>query len=40
MSNLQEHAEAHGVADRMVAVIGSDFGRTNCCNAGPFHATV
>jgi len=24
-----EYAEAYGVADRMVAVLGSDFGRTN-----------
>ena len=30
---LWEHAEEHGVADRMVVVIGSDFGRTNSYNA-------
>ena len=30
---LWEYAEAHGVADRMVVVIGSDFGRTNFYNA-------
>ena len=31
---LWEYAEEHGVADRMVVVIGSDFGRTNFYNAG------
>ena len=31
---LWEYAEANGVADRMVVVIGSDFGRTNFYNAG------
>ena len=31
---LWEYAETHGVADRMVVVIGSDFGRTNFYNAG------
>ena len=30
---LWEYAEEHGVADRMVVVIGSDFGRTNYYNA-------
>ena len=30
---LWEYAEAHGVADRMVVVIGSDFGRTNFYNS-------
>ena len=30
---LWEYAERHGVADRMVVVIGSDFGRTNFYNA-------
>ena len=30
---LWDYAEAHGVADRMVVVIGSDFGRTNFYNA-------
>ena len=30
---LWEYAEAHGVANRMVVVIGSDFGRTNFYNA-------
>ena len=30
---LWEYAETHGVADRMVVVIGSDFGRTNFYNA-------
>ena len=30
---LWEYAEDHGVADRMVVVIGSDFGRTNFYNA-------
>ena len=29
---LWEHAEAQGVADRLVVVIGSDFGRTNYYN--------
>ena len=29
---LWEHAEARGVADRLVVVIGSDFGRTNFYN--------
>ena len=31
---LWEYAEAHGVADRLVVVMGSDFGRTNFYNAG------
>jgi len=31
---LWDYAEAHGVADRMVVVMGSDFGRTNFYNAG------
>jgi len=31
---LWEYAEEHGVADRLVVVIGSDFGRTNFYNAG------
>ena len=31
---LWEYAETHGVADRMVVVMGSDFGRTNFYNAG------
>ena len=31
---LWEYAEEHGVADRMVVVLGSDFGRTNFYNAG------
>ena len=31
---LWEYAELHGVADRMVVVMGSDFGRTNFYNAG------
>ena len=31
---LWDYAEAHGVADRMVVVIGSDFGRTNFYNSG------
>ena len=31
---LWEYAEVHGVADRLVVVIGSDFGRTNFYNAG------
>ena len=31
---LWEYAEVHGVADRMVVVMGSDFGRTNFYNAG------
>ena len=30
---LWEYAEAHGVADRMVVVVGSDFGRTNFYNS-------
>ena len=30
---LWEYAETHGVADRMVVVLGSDFGRTNFYNA-------
>ena len=30
---LWKYAEEHGVADRMVVVIGSDFGRTNFYNA-------
>jgi len=30
---LWEYAEEHGVADRMVVVLGSDFGRTNFYNA-------
>ena len=30
---LWDYAEEHGVADRMVVVIGSDFGRTNFYNA-------
>ena len=30
---LWDYAEAHGVADRMVVVIGSDFGRTNFYNS-------
>ena len=30
---LWAYAEAHGVADRLVVVIGSDFGRTNLYNA-------
>ena len=30
---LWEYAEAHGVADRMVVVMGSDFGRTNFYNS-------
>ena len=30
---LWEYAEAHGVADRLVVVLGSDFGRTNYYNA-------
>ena len=30
---LWEYAEEHGVADRMVVVVGSDFGRTNFYNA-------
>ena len=30
---LWEYAEEHGVADRMVVVIGSDFGRTNYYNS-------
>ena len=31
---LWDYAEAHGVADRMVVVMGSDFGRTNFYNGG------
>ena len=31
---LWDYAEEHGVADRMVVVMGSDFGRTNFYNAG------
>ena len=31
---LWGYAEKHGVADRLVVVIGSDFGRTNFYNAG------
>ena len=31
---LWEYAEVHGVADRMVVVMGSDFGRTNFYNGG------
>ena len=34
VDHLWEYAEEHGVADRMVVVIGSDFGRTNFYNAG------
>ena len=36
---LWEYAEEHGVADRMVVVMGSDFGRTNFYNsvAGKVH---
>ena len=30
---LWEYAEAHGLADRLVVVLGSDFGRTNFYNA-------
>ena len=30
---LWEYAEAHGVADRLVVVMGSDFGRTNFYNS-------
>ena len=30
---LWDYAETHGVADRMVVVVGSDFGRTNHYNA-------
>ena len=30
---LWEYAEQHGVADRMLVVIGSDFGRTNFYNS-------
>ena len=30
---LWEYAEEHGVADRLVVVVGSDFGRTNFYNA-------
>jgi hypothetical protein len=31
---LWDYAEVHGVADRLVVVMGSDFGRTNFYNAG------
>ena len=31
---LWDYAEEHGVADRMVVVMGSDFGRTNFYNSG------
>ena len=31
---LWDYAELHGVADRMVVVMGSDFGRTNFYNGG------
>ena len=31
---LWDRAEVHGVADRLVVVMGSDFGRTNFYNAG------
>ena len=31
---LWDYAEVHGVADRMVVVMGSDFGRTNFYNGG------
>ena len=31
---LWDYAEAHGVADRLVVVMGSDFGRTNFYNGG------
>ena len=30
---LWDYAEAHGVADRLVVVMGSDFGRTNIYNS-------
>ena len=30
---LWDYAERHGVANRMVVVIGSDFGRTNFYNS-------
>ena len=33
VSYLWDYAEQHGVADRLVVVIGSDFGRTNRYNA-------
>ena len=33
MDYLWDYAELHGVADRMVVVMGSDFGRTNRYNA-------
>ena len=33
MDYLWDYAETHGVADRMVVVIGSDFGRTNFYNS-------
>ena len=32
VDSLWDYAEAHGVADRLVVVIGSDFGRTNYYN--------
>ena len=31
---LWDYAEAHGIADRLVVVMGSDFGRTNFYNSG------
>ena len=33
MDYLWDYAEQHGVADRMVVVLGSDFGRTNFYNS-------
>ena len=30
---MWDYAETHGVADRLVVVMGSDFGRTNSYNA-------
>ena len=30
---LWDYADEHGIADRLFVVIGSDFGRTNICNA-------
>ena len=33
VDNLWDYAETHGVADRMVVVLGSDFGRTNFYNS-------
>ena len=33
MDFLWDYAELHGVADRMVVVMGSDFGRTNHYNS-------